>query len=222
MNKAIAILACCLCANIALGGIIVSTPEPGWAGLAWIEGGDFGRGAMSRNTDPTTGDWEPGIGNDHALGEDALNLNWGGAGASNPFALDYDPLRLKIEKRIVEERDTALLDPAAPFEEMYMDWSGGMFGVSGVATGINVFAASLRENPEGRYIHTRNSDVPLSDLDFILSGPLHIDWTAAASPSKEEIGMSAELMSQIPEPASIIMITLVSGLGLFIRRKFRS
>lgn len=208
MNKAIAISAYCICANIAFGGIIVSTPESDWAGLAW-------------DMHPANGDWEPGIGDDHAMSEDILNLNWGGEGTSHPFILDYDPLRLETEKRMMEKRDTVWLDPVAPFDEMYLDWSGNIFGVSGVATGINVLAASLRENPEERYIHTRNSDVLLSDLDFILSGPLHIDWTASALPSKEEIGLSTELMSRIPEPASIIMITLVSGLGLFIRRKFR-
>jgi len=29
-------------------------------------------------------------------------------------------------------------------------------------------------------------------------------------------------MTQIPEPASILLVAMVSGLGLFIRRKFGS
>jgi len=91
--------------------------------------------------------------------------------------------------------------------------------VAGLVHAMDDFAAGYGEASDLQHIHIGNFDGPLSDMDFILSGPLFIDWDGVAL-GEEDMGMQME-MSQIPEPASIIMVLLVSGMGLFIRRRFR-
>ncbi len=63
-----------------------------------------------------------------------------------------------------------------------------------------------------------DDDTQLSDMDFALQGVLYIDWTGAM-PTNNVMGVQTE-MSQIPEPATYLMILMVSGLGLFVRRRF--
>jgi hypothetical protein len=125
-----------------------------------------------------------------------------------------------------------LQDPATLFSDMYIQLKGRpgssqahigitntTITVDGALTLIDDFAAGYGEADNLQYIRVGNFDEQLSDLDFVLEGTLLIDWTGAA-PVRDEMGMHVKL-TQIPEPASVIMVVMVSLSGLFIRRMFR-
>ncbi len=113
----------------------------------------------------------------------------------------------------MDGQGTGLLDLTSLF-------SNATPSVEGFVDGIDGFVAGYGKAPKPQYIHLNHSDGQLSDMDFVLEGTLYIDWAGAVS-STDEMGMHLK-MTQIPEPASILLVAMVSGLGLFIRRKFGS
>lgn len=220
------------CATVAQGGVIASAPSSGWADSAWTGGEEYRWGATARNMDTANGDWELGIGSDHAMSEDTTHLDWSGPGTMHSFLLDYDSSTDQATWT-VNGQETELLDPTLPFSDMYIQLKGRpsssdayisisntTLTVEGFVSSIDAFAAGYGETAELQYVHINNSDGPLSDMDFILEGTLYIDWTGAV-PSRDEMGMHVK-MTQIPEPTSIVMVIMVSALGLLIRRKFGS
>ncbi|MEN8255436.1 MAG: PEP-CTERM sorting domain-containing protein [Verrucomicrobiota bacterium] len=190
------VLILCVCATVAQGGVIVSAPSSGWA----------------------DGDRELGTGSDYALSGDTALLDWGEPETADSLLLDYDPSRPERAICAIDGQETGLLDLISPFLDISI--SNTMFTLEGFVACIDDFAAGCGETAEPQYIHINNSDEPLSDMDFVLEGTFYIDWTGAVS-SRGEMGMRVEI-TQIPEPASILLVAMVSGLGLFIRRKFGS
>lgn len=234
MRKWISILVFYLCANSAFGGIIVSTPDSGWYNQDWLEGEEYRWGATLRNMDYANGDWELGIGNTPEMtegGATQADLNWS-AGASYSFDLNYNSATEQATWTM-GGASVVLQNPSEQFSDLYiqlkgrpetsqayMSVSNTTITVEGSAvTDIDDFAAGYGEADGLRYIHINHSDEPLSEMDFVLAGTLYIDWTGE-TPSRDEMGMHIK-MTQIPEPASIIMVILVSVTGLFIRRRFR-
>jgi len=55
--------------------------------------------------------------------------------------------------------------------------------------------------------------------ETLLEGTLYIDWTGAVPPSRDKMGMRVKT-TQIPEPASLLLVAMAGGLTVFIRRKF--
>lgn len=218
MKKSNIILILCVCAHVVQGGVIVSAPSPGCADSDWSGGEGYRWGATSGNMDPANGDWELGIGSDYAMSENTALLNWGEPETSHSFLLDYDPSRPEQAIWAMAGQETDFLDLISPFLDISI--SNTTFTLEGFVTRIDDFAAGCGETAEPQYIHINNSNGLLSDIDFVLEGTLYIDWTGAV-PSRDEMGMRVE-MTQIPEPASILLVAIVSGLGLFIRRKFGS
>jgi len=143
---------------------------------------------------------------------------WDGSGASHSFLLDYDPSRPERAIRAIDGQETELLNPISLFSDISI--SNATLSVEGFIAGSDDFAAGYGEAAKPQYIHINNSDGQLSDMDFVLEGTLYIDWAGAVS-SRDEMVMQMK-MTQIPEPASILLVAMVSGLGLFIRRKFGS
>lgn len=236
MNRLVAILGCCLVAHVALGGIIVSTPDAGWADAAWQSRGEAYRwGATARNMDSSSDTWELGIGNTPEMtqgGSSEASLDWGTPGSTHAFMLQYDAISGEAEWSM-DGQTVLLQDPGALFSEMYIQLKTGAadsvisisnttFNVGGSIVDIEDFTASgdRAHDVNGlQYIHVGSDGEPLSDLDFMLEGILFIDWSGQA-PSNDSMGMHIK-MTQIPEPASIIMIIFMSLSGLFIRRRFR-
>ena len=233
MNRFIAILVAASCAHAASGGVIVSSPVAGWADSSWIEGEQFQWGATTRNIDFSNGDWEIGIGNDPAMSQDSAHLDWGGAGTTHSYVLDYDPLRQVRAIWMVDGHQTLLPEPAGLFTDLYIQLKGRpsstdarivmsdtTITVDGQMQSIDSFAAGHGEVADLRHIHIGGFPEPLFEIDFILEGKLSIDWSGAVPPSRDETGFHIKL-TQIPEPASIFMILLISVSGIFIRRRFR-
>lgn len=218
MKKSGIILILCVCVHVAQGGVIVLAPDSGWVDGAGIGGEEYPWGATAGNMDSATGDWELGIGSDHAMNEETACLDWGGLETPNLFLLDYDPSRPERALWAIDGKETGLLDLTPVFSDMSI--SNTTFTVEGFVTRIDDFAAGYGETAKPQYMHINYSDGQLSDMDFVLEGNLYIDWTGAV-PSRDEMGIYVKMI-QIPEPASILLVAMVSGLGLFIRRKFGS
>lgn len=85
---------------------------------------------------------------------------------------------------------------------------------------INEIVAMYGDADDRQHTLLHESKEPLSDIDFVLARTLHIDWSGTVS-SRADTGLHVTI-SQIPEPASIILVIMVSGLGLIVRRRFRS
>lgn len=239
MKSWTSILILCLCANVALGGVIVSAPDSGWYNQDWHEGEEYRWGATLRNMDHTNGDWELGIGNTTEMtegGPSQENFNWN-AGTTYSFDLSYNSTS---EQAIwtVDGTSVVLQNPASSFTDMYIQLKGRpdtsqanmsifntTLSVEGIDIDIDDFAAGYGEVDDLRYIHLYESEGALCDMDFILAGKLNIDWSGEA-PSRDAMGMHVKLSnfldpSRIPEPASIVMVLMASVTGLFIRRRFR-
>ena len=233
MRNLIKILIFCLCANVALGGVIASEPSSGQAefGGIWPTAGEEYRGGTTlRNVDYANGDWELGIDITPEMtegGATQADFEW-----SAGLSLNYNSATEQATLT-VDETSVVLQNPATLFTDMhsplkgrpdssqaYLSISNTTITVEGSeVAGIDDFAAGYGVADELRYIHINLPVEPLSDLDYVLAGTLYIDWTGT-TPSQDEVGMNVKL-TQIPEPASIIMVILVSVSGLFIRRRFR-
>lgn len=227
----------CLCAGYtAHGGIIsVSAPESGWAESAWEISDEYRWGATARNVKSSADTWEVGIGNTTAMTESTPateeHLDWGAAGTEHAFVLDYDHTA-GLATWTIDDAYSVALNPETPFSDMYIQLKSRPDGSSTSITnttftlgageiGIAAFSATGETSDSKlQYVHINTSAGQLSDMDFILEGTLVFDWTGAVPSGEEDMGMHVKLI-QIPEPASVFMIVLVSVSGLFIRRRFR-
>lgn len=192
MQKIISILVCCLCANAVLGSIIISSPDSGGSNQDWLEGKEFRRDEPAENID---------FANDEMSIGNQVCLDRGG-----PVALFADVLCILPEGR-----------PDA--DHAYLSVLNTPLDAERSVAGIDDIAAGCEDTADLQNIRINTSDEQFPDMDFVLEGALYIDWTGTAI-SKDEMEMRVT-MSQIPEPASIVMVIMVSGLGLIIRRRFR-
>lgn len=201
MRKLIPILICCLCANAARGGIIVSIPDSGWYNQGNLVGEDAGWDATAGNMNFSRDERAPIIGthNERINGSQA-SLILGGSGA-------------RLQDMCIQLEGL----PGTPLD--YISILNATLDEESAVDGFDEIIAGYRETADLQYAHINNSEGQLSDMDFLLEGTLYIDWTGTV-PSNDETGMRVT-MSQIPEPASIVMVIMVSGLGLIVRRRFR-
>ena len=204
MRNLISILVYCLCANVALSGVIVSVPDSGRYNQAGLEAEAFRWGATAEKVDFTHGDWPPRIGFRNMMvdGSQAWLLPGGPSGLFPPRHLSA----LSEGRPDIFPANRSLLNTAPDAAES--------------VDSFDEIIADYREAADLRYARISNSKGLLSDLDFLFEGTLHIDWTGTA-PREDEKGIRAT-MNQIPEPASIVMVIMAGGLGLIIRRRFRS
>jgi hypothetical protein len=203
MKSWTSILILCLCANVALGGVIVSAPDSGWHNQDWQEGEEYRWDAGTTYSSDLSY---------NAIAEQAI---WRVDGTSvvlqNP-ATTFTDMYIQLKGR----PDTS---------QANISIFNTTLSVEGTDIGIDEFAAGYGEIDDLRYIHLYESEGPLSDMDFILAGKLNIDWSGETL-SRDAKGMHVELTnfldpSRIPEPASIVMVLMASVTGLFIRRRFR-
>lgn len=239
MKRATISLVLCLYAHVALGGVIASTPSPGWAEHAWSETEEFIWGATARNMISVNGDWELGIGRSPEMtqgGRSEGHLDWGGAGTLHTFSLGYNPATAKTTWTI-DQQVTMLMDQVPLFSDMYIQLKTGhanaLIAVSNATLTVGgamidvedlcAFGDRASDQTGLQYVHI-NFDEAQSDLEFLLEGTLFIDWSGTA-PSRDQMGMHLKMtrfgLGSIPEPASIVMVILASLTGLLIRRRFR-
>jgi hypothetical protein len=203
MRNLISILVYCLCANVALSGVIVSVPDSGRYNQGGLEAGAFRWGATVEKVDFTHGDWPPRIGFRNMMNDGSQA--WLLPGAPSERFPRHPPAL--SEGRPDTSPANGFLFNTAPDAEESVD-------------SFDEIIAGYREAADLRYARISNSKGLLSDMDFLFEGTLHIDWTGTA-PRQDESGIRAT-MNQIPEPASIVMVIMAGGLGLIIRRRFRS
>lgn len=218
---------CCLCASVALGEPVVVGSGSGWAsedGYVW--------GATARNMNSSAADWELGVGNDSAMSEVNSHIDWGGAGTAHDFLLDYNPTRDDQVIWAMDGMTNILSNPGPLFNDIFLQLSISdsyplaYIGISNASVAIggvdllslDDFAVGAGELETRQYLRISDTDRQLSDVDFILEGTLNIDWSGDA-PERSHMAMYVKMV-QIPEPASIAMVILVSATGLFIRRRF--
>jgi hypothetical protein len=222
----------CLCAHVALGGVIATSPEPGWADHVWTENEEFRWSTAARNLVSDNSAWEMRLGNASSMSDDTALIHWSGLATSHAVDLDSDLVQQTKASLNADGLSTLLADPDTFFSQMFIhrkdrlvvphaniSVSTVMLNVDGANSQLTDLAAGAGAEPNLRYIHTTNTDRSLSDLDVILSGTLNIDWSGAA-PSGGHTTLYAN-MTQIPEPASIALVILVSVTGLYVRRRFR-
>lgn len=236
MKNWITILGLCLCSHSALGGIIDTAPASGWADVDLeTRSEEYRWGATARNVRSSANTWELGVGNNTDMTESnsatETDLGWDVAGTLHSFALDYNHSAGQITWTI-DDVHSVVLNPDAPLSDLYIQlkarpssssttlpnatFSAGVFDAD-----INPFAASGNaENSQLQFVHINTSEGLLSEMDFLLEGTLIFDWSGAVPTGEEDMGMHIK-MTQIPEPASIVMVLLVSVSALFIRRRFR-
>ena len=191
MQKLIYILICYLCANAALGGVIVSSPDSGWYNRDGLEGKEFRGDEATGNIDFSKGDWVVGLG----IHDEMINGRQGCLDRGGSVTLYPDIIRLE-----------GLPDTSPAYLAML---NTTLDAEASADDSFDEIVAGYRENADLQYAHINNSDELLSDIDFVLEGALHIDWTGTVL-IEEETGMNVT-MSQIPEPASIIMVIMNSA-----------
>jgi hypothetical protein len=136
--------------------------------------------------------------------------------AERPFVLDEDLLGDIRGIGIVDLKQSVLTDPEDLFIGHFLPAAGN---APADGTLQNLIRPAVTASVPAAGI-IGGLEEPLSEIDFLLEGKLSIDWSGESLAGRDESGFQLQL-TQIPEPASILMVVLVSVSGIFIRRRFR-
>ena len=222
------ILMLCLCTHVALGGIITTQSGSEQTDQIWTEQEEPRGAVISKDVVSIYSDWKIGFSYLASQSEERVLINLDRPGISYSSDRDNDPLLEKKSLWTAGDIPALLADPDTFFSETY-----ARLKARPSTPAEKMFLSSIPPAPGGkaddltagdtfadpaRYMQRVNTN-GFSDLDFILSGAINIDWSGV-TPSGEAPALYGSL-TQIPEPASIAMVVLVSLTGLFIRRRFR-
>jgi hypothetical protein len=219
----------CLCARVALGGVIAPSSESGNTELDWMDRGEAYRlDTTARSLNSSTDSWVLGLGNNGDVTSQA-HFDWGELGNEDALVLGYTQTTSSIDglTKLLPGTTSSFSDLFTPLKTKSVDSlisnPKTTFTVQNTVVDIKDFVGSGNQGPRNPsslpFAHVDRFDEPLSDLDLLLEGPLYIDWSGTAL-TNDEMGMNLKF-TQIPEPASIAMVIMVSLTGLIIRRRFR-